>query len=37
MYITGRKMKIEHYRGEKRIGYITSEDNYNYDSPKIHR
>ena len=31
---TGRKMKIEHFCGEKRIGYIIDEDNYNYDFQK---
>lgn len=34
---TGRKMMIEHFRGEDKTGFITNEHDYSYDSPKFYR
>lgn len=34
---TGRKMTIEHFRGEDETEYITNEPDYSYDSPKFYR
>lgn len=36
MHYLGRKMTIEHFRGEDETEYITNEPDYSYDSPKLY-